>query len=282
MLRAQSILASLVSFSVALGSVAPAFAQDPPPPSEPPPGYSPPPPPAGYAPPPGNYGPPNGYAPPPGARRPPPRGSAEVRFEPDDPNIQLLSMSGGVPVERFHAYRGWWGWHGHYSYGWAPMYAPVCDGACATRFEPGQYQLALAKDGGRPIPVYGTTVINGPARLRGSYTDKSGVRAAGWVIGIGGLVGGIVMIAASAHDRTECDSDGFCHDHETADTGLLLGGIGVLVATGIVGGILVSQRDRAHLTLEPLRLSSYGQSREMDAALGAYANPQGASLALHF
>ncbi len=283
MFRAQNVLASLVTLSFVLGTVAPAFAQDPPPPTEPPPGYSPPPPPAGYAPPPGNYGPPAGYAPPPGAPRPRARGAgAEVRFEPDEPDIQLLSMSGGVPVERFHAYRGWWGWHGRYSYGYAPMYAPVCDGACATRFEPGAYQLALSKGGGRPIPVYGETVITGPARLRADYTDKSGVRVAGWVIGIGGLVGGIVMIAASAHDRTECDADGFCHDHETADGGLLLGGIGVIVATSIVGGIMAAQRDRAHLTLEPLRLSSYGQAREMDAALGAYANPQGASLALHF
>ena len=280
MLRAQSILASLVSFSLTLASVSPAFAQDPPPPSQPPPGYAPPPPPAGYEPPPGNYAPP-GARPRPRARGS--AGSAEVRFEPDDPNLQLLSMSGGVPVERFHAYRGYWGWHGHYSYGWAPMYSPVCDGACATRFEPGAYQLALAKDGGRPIPVYGSTMITGPARLRGSYTDKSGVRAAGWIIGIGGLVGGIVMIAASAHDHRDCDPDGFdCRDHETLDAGLFVGGIGVLVATGIVGGILASQRDRAHLTLEPLRLSSYGRMRETEAALGAYSNPEGATLSLHF
>jgi len=277
--RAQTALASLVMASLVLGNVAPAFAQEAPPSQ--PPGYVPPPPPSGYE------APPGGYAPPPGARPPAPppmraRGSAQVRFEPDEPDVQLLSMSGGVPVEHFHAYRGWWGWHGHYSYGWAPTYAPVCDGACATTFEPGAYQLALSKDGGPPIPVYGTTVINGPARLRGTYTDKSGIRAAGWIIGIGGLVGGIVMIAASAHDRTECDPDGFCHDYETADGGLLLGGIGVIVATGIVGGIMVSQRDRAHITLEPLRLSSYGRLREMDAMLGASSSPGGAALALHF
>jgi hypothetical protein len=268
-------------------TVARAFGQGAPLPGEGPPNYTPPPPPAGYdaesgyAPEPN--APPRGGAPAPGA---PPRGrmraagGAQVRFEPDEPDLQLLSMSGGVPVERFHPYR--YGWGGRYSYGWAPAYSPVCDQACATRFAPGQYQLALAKNGGAPVPAYGPAYIQGPSLIRGSYSDRSGLRVAGWVIGITGLVGGIVLIAASAQDDTECDDDGFCHRHETANGPLLVGGIGVLLASGIIGGVLAAQRDEAHISIEPLRLSSFGGLRESLAAMGAQTHPQGAALALHF
>ena len=246
-----------------------------PPPNEPPPGYTPPPPPG--------YGGPNapGYGPPSG---PPPRvpGSVNIRFEPDASNLSLFSASGAAPVERFRRFHyGWWGGY-RYDYGWAPLYSPVCDQACATRFAPGAYQLALAKNNGRVVPTYGPVVINGPSLIRGSYSDHSGLRATGWVIGVAGLVGGIVMVAASANDEFVCDPDGFCHHHETADAPLLVGGIAVLVVSSIVGGVLLSQHDEAHLSVEPLRLSSFGSLRESLAATGAEAHPEGAALALHF
>ncbi|HEY1534476.1 MAG TPA: hypothetical protein VGF76_10670 [Polyangiaceae bacterium] len=239
------------------------------------------PPPSGPPPPPPDYGNAPGYGPPPSG---PPRaqGSVEVRFEPDAPNLSLFSASGAAPVERFRRFHyGWWGGY-RYDYGWAPLYSPVCDQACATRLTPGPYQLALAKNNGRVVPAYGPLVINGPSLIRGSYSDHSGLRATGWVIGVAGLVGGIVMIVASANDEFVCDPDGFCHHHETADTPLLVGGIGVLVVSSIVGGVLASQHDEAHLSIEPLRLSSFGSLRESLAATGAEAHPEGAALALHF
>jgi hypothetical protein len=280
--RAQAVVAATLMALVPLGAVRRAAAQSAPPADEPPPSYTPPPPPPGYESAPNEAAPP-GYAPPPAYA---PRGRAraagntEVRFEPDEPDLTLLSMSGAAPVERFHPYRHWWG--GRYSYGWAPMYSPVCDQACATRFAPGPYHLALSKNGGPPVPAYGPAVIRGPSLIRGSYADRSGVRAAGWVVGIGGLVGGIVMIAASAQDEQRCDPDGYCYRHETANTPLLVGGIAVLVVSGIVGGVLAAQRDEARISVEPLRLSSYGALRESSAALGAEVLPQGAALALHF
>ena len=191
-------------------------------------------------------------------------------------------MSGAMPVERIHRWhRGWWGGYA-VGYGWAPTYSPVCDQACATSFAPGPHQLALSKNGGPVVPVYGPAIINGPSLIRGSYSDRSGLRVAGWVVGITGLVGGIVMIAASARDETQCDADGFCSRHETANAPLLVGGIGVLLASGIVGGVLASQRDEAHISIEPLRLSSFGALRESLAAMGAETHPAGAALALHF
>jgi hypothetical protein len=277
-MRTQSFFAALLIALAPLANVELAAAQSAPPPNEPPPDYTPPAPPPGYGPAPGEVAPLGG---PPSA---PPRGrtgGAEVRFQPEEPNLQLLSMSGGAPFERFHPYHyGLWG--GRYSYGWAPLYSPVCDQACVTRFAPGAYQLALSKNGGPAVPAYGPAVVNGPSLIRGSYSDRSGVRVAGWVIGVAGLVGGIVMIAASASRDDVCDADGYCYRHETANGPLLVGGIGLLLASGIVGGVLASQRDEAHISIEPLRLSSYGALRESLAALGAEAHPEGAALALHF
>jgi hypothetical protein len=276
--RTTPVLAALLIASIPLASAPRASAQSASPPSEPPPGYAPPPPPPGYGSAP-NYAPPPPSAPPPRRARP---GAEQVRFEPEQPDLQLLSMSGGMPVERFHPYRRWWGWGGHYSYGWAPVYSPVCDQACATSFEPGPYRLALSKNGGPPVPAYEPAFIQGPSVIRGAYTDRSGLRAAGWVIGIAGVVGGIVMIAASARTEDVCDPDGFCERRETANGPLLVGGIGVLLASGITGGVLAAQRDEAHISIEPLRLASFGKLRESLAALGAETHPEGAALALHF
>jgi|GEM_PF-2192753 len=287
-MRPQSILAAVLATLVPLSTIQGALAQSEPPPPPPgaeqqPPNYTPPPPPpgSGYSAQPG-YGPPNGPpAPPRGRMRAP--GGAGIRFEPDEPDLQLLAADGAMPVERFHYHRGWWGGGWGYHYGWAPTYAPLCDQACSTQLAPGAYHLALSKNGGRVVPAYGPVVLNGPSLVRASYVDRSGLRVAGWVIGIAGLVGGIVMIAESASEGPcNPDPDGFCDRHETLNAPLFVGGIGVLIASGIVGGVLAAQHDEAHFSVEPLRLSSFGQMRESLAAMGAEARPQGAALALHF
>ena len=282
-MRTQSILAAVLITLIPIASVERAAAQSEPPPppagEQQPPNYTPPPPPpgSGYSAQP-SYGAPSG----------PPRlhmrgeGGAAVRFEPDEPDLQLLTLEGAVPVEGYGYRRGWWGGGWRYHYGWAPTFSPVCDQACSTQLPPGPHHLALSKNGGRVVPAYGPAVINGPSLIRASYDDRSGLRVAGWVVGITGLVGGIVMIAASASDETVCDSDGFCHDRETANAPLLVGGIAVLLVSGIVGGVLAAQRDEAHISVEPLRLSSFGRLNESVAGMGGGVAPQGAVLALHF
>ena len=125
-------------------------------------------------------------------------------------------------------------------------------------------------------------VINGPSVLRASYDYRGHERAAGWIVGIVGAATGIVMIAASAHEHEICDADGFCHTRETASAPLLAGGVLVLLASGIVGGVLATQPDHARISVEPLRLHGYGTWRESLAALDAKARPEGASLELSF
>lgn len=218
--------------------------------------------------------------PPPAVAPPTPARSAqaeEVRFEPTEPGLRLLALSGETLVERY----------GYYRYGWyprmgvAPMYSPICDGPCTTGLGPGAYRVALGRGDGRAVPVPEPLVVEGPTAVRGYYTDRSGLRAAGWVVGVGGAVGGVVMVIASANGPTVCDDAGYCHAQ--VDGALLGGGIGVILATGIVGSILAFQRDEAHITVEPLRLSSVGTTREAPlAALGAARPPQGAALTMSF
>ncbi len=236
----------------------------------PPPAYAPPPPPPLQAPTAG------------GEPLPPsPQGEAahEVRFEPAEPDLSLLSLSGEVPVARLEwFYHGWW-----YERGYAPVYSRVCDRPCFTRFAPGEYRLALAKDGGPPVPVRESVVVSGPSTLRASYRDRSGLRAAGLAVGVVGLTGGIVMLVASAPREDVCDPGGLCHGRDSANAPLLAGGVGLILASAITATILALQHDEAHLTVEPLTLRRVGETGlPAVAGLGGDALPRGAALTLRF
>jgi hypothetical protein len=311
MLRPTKPLAPFLAVAIAASSVPVArmaHAQDlaplPPPPAPPPPQYGgdatapntslppPPPPPYGsqepgsqepsYGPPPSSApstgAPPPPYGPPRGARARTGAGQA-VRFEPDQPGLRMMTLSAEVPVTRFGGFHhSWW-----YERGYAPVYAPVCDAPCDARLEAGTYHLAVSKDGGRPVPAQEVAVIRGPSTVHSEYVDQAGARAAGWTIAIAGTIGGVVMIAASVTSHDTCDASGFCTRHETTDGPLLGGGIAVLVGSGIVGSLLASQRDIAHVFVEPLSLGLPAGKRELyPVALESRAAAQGAALGLRF
>ena len=150
---------------------------------------------------------------------------------------------------------------------------------CTTELARGEYHFALAKNGGRAIPA-GAVVLNGPAAIHGSYDDRSGLRVLGGIVLVAGIIGGIVMIVASAENQT-CDSDGYCTTQLNGP--LLGGGIGVIVGSAIIGTILAAQRDSAHITVMPLTLPTVGALKESPmAALGAGSAPQGAALTVKF
>jgi hypothetical protein len=203
-----------------------------------------------------------------------------VRFDSNEPGLHVLALSSIVPVERVVGYRyGWW-----VAPGIAPMYRLVCREPCTAQLVPGQYQLALARGGAGAVRVREPVLIQGPSAIHATYADRSGLRVAGWVIGIVGSIGGAVMIGVSSRNReTICDPDGFCFERVHYDGGLLGGGIAVVVASVVAGSILLAQHDEAHVTVEPLTLPASGALREAPvAALGSAAPPQGASVALHF
>jgi hypothetical protein len=267
MTRAQRLFAPL---AIVAGTALPleqAFAQEPAPPlpamagapSLPPP----PPPPS-----PGPPGPPTA----------PPR--ADVRFDASEPGLRVLALGGEVPVSRVVGYRyGWW-----VEQGYAPVYSPICSPPCSARLVPSEYRLALAKNAGGAVPASEIVSIAGPSSVHAEYVDRSGLRVAGWVVGVVGTVAGAIMIGASSRGRElVCDSDGNCFSRETFDGGWLAGGIVLVVGSVVTGSILISRRDEAHVTVEPLTLPSVGAAHEAAlVAVGAMAPVHGAALSLHF
>ena len=233
------------------------------------------------------------YTPPAPPRRPPvfaearPRrrqNYSEVRFVPNDASVRLLMLSGEMPFERVAlVHYGWWRPHGYYyGYGVAPVYTPLCQGTCTLRLAPGHYQFALAQPGGPIVPVFGGSLLGGPATLHADYVDRSGLRTAGVVVGVVGVLGGIVMIAESYQDSDECDGYGYCYRHSKVNDPLLVGGIGVLIGSAIVSAVLVTQRDEARISVTPLQVLSAGSPRELGPYATSLRVPQGASVRISF
>jgi hypothetical protein len=260
-----------------LAFAAPAFAQDeeleplplpplpPPPPPAPPPGAEPPtsPPSSGTA---------VMATPAAGGQKIP---LEQVRFEPDEPELTLMMQTGERPVSRIQRFRHAW----YYEHGVAPSYSPICEGPCDTRLVPGAYRLALSRDGGTPVSA-GVVAVEGPSTITATYEDHSGARVFGGLIIVGGLIGGVAMIVSSA-DHQMCDSNACSTD---LNGSLLGGGIAVVLGSVIIGSLLASEQDAAHVTVTPLTLPVIGARKEAPtvAALGALPPPQGAALKVSF
>jgi hypothetical protein len=199
-----------------------------------------------------------------------------VRFEPDEPDLALMQRAGVAPVTEVTRFRHLW----YFDRRLASVYAPVCEGPCTVTFAPGEYRLGVSKGGGRAVPV-APVRIDGPAVLRADYTDRSALRTAGVVIGLAGIVGGAVMIVESFGSEQVCNADGSgCYEKDHTNGGLVLGGIGVMVGSIIVGSILSTQPDEARIAVVPLRLGLAGPGHE--SPLAGHAPPQGAGLELRF
>ncbi len=205
----------------------------------------------------------------------PAQAAEEIRFEPEPQQATLLILSQEMPVYHYGYYRhGWWAPYR----GFARTYTPVCNGPCAARFAPGAYDLALEK-GGRIARSRQPIVITRPSVLRGEYVDRSGLRVAGVVIGVGGLIGGTIMMIESVHRNDICDAN-YCYYHQDVDGPLLAGGIALAIGSAIAGSVLVWQRDEAVFSVLPLRLSSLYPGDGQSAA--ARALPNGAAVSVKF
>ena len=181
-----------------------------------------------------------------------------------------------MPVYHWGYYGyGWWGTHRDI----ARSYTPVCTGPCSARFAPGAYDLALAK-GGRIARSPERIMITRPSVVKGEYLDRSGVRLAGILIGVGGIIGGTVMMVVSVHSDYVCDSNGFCFYHQDVDGPLLAGGIALAVGSAIAGSVMAWQRDEAVFTVLPLHLSSLFPGERESVAQRAL--PQGAMVSVRF
>jgi hypothetical protein len=210
---------------------------------------------------------------------PPAAAAREVRFESDVPGVTLYRETGLVPVVGIVGFHhGWW-----FERGLAPAMSPLCTSPCTTALPAGTYTLALGKDGGPPVPSVAPVTIAGPSNVQGHYIDRSGTRAAGAAIGIGGSLTGIILSIAAVHGETVCDALGYCGTREVVDAPLMAAGIGTILGSVIVGAALGSQHDETHFTVEPLTLSPVSTERPLPAGTHAIeAVPQGASLTVRF
>lgn len=142
---------------------------------------------------------------------------------------------------------------------------------------------ALAKEGGPVIPVQYSVVIRGPTEIRGIYVDRRSTRTAGTIVGIGGTLAGIVMLALSGGHEVACDNSGYCYRRATIDGNLVAGGIGVILGSVIIGAVLHSQRDEAIISVRPLTFGSVGSARPVTFDFPVLTRlPQGGSLSMSF
>ena len=125
----------------------------------------------------------------------------------------------------------------------------VCAAPCQRRLPPGRYQVAFAKDEGRPIDARRTVRIDGPTTVKGKYRDFAATRFLGGVITLGAPVLGVSVMAYS---EKRCgpdpydDADICTEEHPYVGPGLLL--FAGSLAAGIV---LLTRRDKTALTISP-------------------------------
>jgi hypothetical protein len=160
-------------------------------------------------------------------------------------------------------------------------YAPVCEGPCTRTFASGEYRFGVSKAGGGVVPLAPVRIVD-PSSLRVDYVDRSGLRTAGVVLGLGGLAGGTVMLFAALESKgLVCTDDGLgCYQSRHTNVGLLIGGIAVMVGSLVAGSVLATLPDEGRISVVPLQLGLAGAPRE--SALASHAPPQGAGLEVRF
>jgi hypothetical protein len=125
----------------------------------------------------------------------------------------------------------------------AESFGRICTAPCAAEVPQGTYRLGLSLDDGDVVATELPLDLKGKLRLEGEYVSKSGTRTAGWIIGIGGQVVG-ALLAVNSQQNCDTDIAGLCKtEHPTLGIGL-----GVLLASTVVGLIMVLQRDQAFVT----------------------------------
>jgi hypothetical protein len=114
----------------------------------------------------------------------------------------------------------------------------ICTLPCTASLPKGKQPLALSLDDGFPVSVDEHVDISGPTYLQARYTSNSGVRLAGWVIGIGSVLTGLLVLISP--------------DIYMNDSGLdqLYLGTGIMLA-GLPAWIMAEWEDDAELVLTP-------------------------------
>jgi hypothetical protein len=152
----------------------------------------------------------------------------------------------------------------------------------------GRHRLALSLKGRTPVEADDAVALEGPSKIRGSYTDNRGTRIGGWVLmGTSIAVGSIVALAGMSKTGQDCSEEsitGSCITTLQPDLGLALGGLLVMGAGSLIGLVMIVQHDHASFEVtavdQALRLPSK-PSRE-GAWLATAPVPYGLGIRAHF
>jgi hypothetical protein len=152
-------------------------------------------------------------------------------------------------------------------YGVIYAYNRVCTAPCEASLPAGTYIMAISQGSGEPRPVSEPVVLTGPSTLQGSVASGTGLRLLGVAIMIGGVVGGIVLLASASTTHQECTSFGDCIESHDLDTGRATAGAAVGTA-GILTGLLMLTlvKDKAAITISPGTPASVARARPGDDA----------------
>jgi hypothetical protein len=130
-----------------------------------------------------------------------------------------------------------------------------CTGDCELRLVPGRYRFGLTYGLRGPVMAPGTFQVDGPDVLEVSYKSEHRKRIGGWLLLSLGLPGGITQLAAALNAYSEvtyiCEPDEACRADRVGPAlkaNIILGAI-TATASAILGGWLVTRRDRARVRL---------------------------------
>ena len=131
-------------------------------------------------------------------------------------------------------------------------YQRVCSAPCDVNVATGKYTLALSRGNGSPVEADDLVAIDGPSTMEVKYSSYAGLRAAGTVVTVVGVVSGLYFIFAKApYTVTECNAQGACQDQTKFHQSELLTGIGLFLGGAIIGGIMSSKDDEASIRVVP-------------------------------
>jgi hypothetical protein len=170
----------------------------------------------------------------------------EVRFSANQPEVRLMLRVGAATA------RGYGG-AGPVAVV-ANSYRDICTAPCVGSVPAGTQRLALSLGAGAPVEVDRTFSLTATkATMRGTYTSNSSTRAVGGVLLVAGIVGGAGLATLGVLQKhNSCDSfTGTCMDVASPNMGLVVAGMGILLAGSIAGLLIGRTSDGATLELDP-------------------------------
>jgi hypothetical protein len=171
-----------------------------------------------------------------------------VHVEADEHGTQLLVKAGqGVVSGVGFAFGA-----GGLAYGGRVTdYAVLCSAPCDLGMPAGTHQLALSRGNGGVLAVDPPVDIEQASTLKAHIESRKGIRVAGILILITGVVGGLVLIGTSTSDQTTCDPGFGCSTTKEIDSTRFGAGLAVLTLGTIVGIVMMVTHDKASIEVVP-------------------------------